>query len=457
MSWKRHHVLCRGAAVLIAAVLATPLVAENTVHDWAQFRGPDRDGISTETGLLTTWPEEGPKEVWRIAIGEGYSAISVVGDRLYTMDSDTAPAMEASPESAAEDAADDGNTVEDGEATQDAADASEAKSETEAPKRREYAVAFDAATGKEIWRVAVGDKLDTQFGNGPRATPTVDGDRVYVLGSFGQLHALAAQDGDVLWSVDFTSEDLGSSRPYWGYSTSPLVAGDLLIVEVGGSENKSYAGLNKATGEVLWTSGEGRPGHNSPLAVTLHEQEQFVYLAGQKLRSIDAEGNELWSYDWPPGETHAMPLFIAPDMIYASGTEGIGAVVVKINKVEGGMEVEELWKNTRMKNHFSSSVLHDGYIYGFDNATLKCIDAMTGEQAWAKRGFGKGSLILADGHLLMLSDLGVLVSIEATSEAYKEKSRVQALDGKSWTAPSLANGKLYLRNHSEMVCYDLKG
>lgn len=452
MYWNRHHAMSRAAVVLTTALLAAPLVAENTGHDWAQFRGPARDGISAETGLVTTWPEAGPKEVWRVAIGEGYSAISVVGDRLYTMYGEAAPPVEAAAEDAtAEDATAEDATSEDmtAEATEEAAE--------EAPKLRELAAAFDATTGEEIWRVEIGDKLDTQFGNGPRATPTVDGDRLFVLGSFGQLHALSTADGAVLWSVDFTAEDLGSSRPYWGYSTSPLVAGDLLIVEVGGKENKSYAGLNKTTGEVLWTSGEGRPGHNSPLAVTVQGQEQFVYLAGQKLRSIDRQGNELWSYDWPPGETHAMPLFIAPDMIYASGTEGIGAVVVKMVKAEDGWQVEEVWKNTRMKNHFSSSVLHDGFIYGFDNATLKCIDAMTGEQAWAKRGFGKGSLILADGHLLMLSDLGVLVSIEATPEAYTEKSRVQALEGKSWTAPSLANGKLYLRNHSQMVCYDLKG
>lgn len=427
MYWKRLNSLSQASAVVLAGLLAaTPLHAESTGHDWAQFRGPARDGISSETGLKTTWGEEGPKEVWRTEIGEGFSGISVVGDRLYTLYADGSPAAEA-------------------------------PAEGETAKRREYAAAFDATTGKELWRVDIGENLDTQFGNGPRATPTVDGDHVYVLSSFGSLYALQAKDGKTLWSVDFTTEEMGSSRPYWGYSTSALVAGDQLLVEVGGGEGKSYAGLDKATGKVLWTSGEGGPGYSSPLTVTLHGQEQFVYVSGSFLRSIDAKGEELWSYPWPQGETHAMPIFIAPDMIYASGAEGVGATVVKINHGESGFAVEDVWKSNRMKNHFSSSVLHEGYLYGFDNATLKCVDAKTGEQAWAKRGFGKGSLILADGHLLLLSDLGVLVSIEATPEAYSEKGRVQAIEGKSWTAPSLAHGKLYLRNHAEMVCYDLNG
>lgn len=439
MHWKRFISLSQVAAVAVTGFLVAPLTAEDAGHDWAQFRGPARDGVSTETGLLTTWPEAGPGEVWRVPIGEGFSGISVVGDRLYTL---YAEAPAETPDAAAESA--ESAAGDDGEASAD-----------EAPAAREYAAAFNAADGQEIWRVDIGEKLDTQFGNGPRATPTVDGDQVIVLSSHGTLYALAAADGDVRWQVDFTAEDLGSSRPYWGYSTSALVDGKLLLVEVGGSEGKSYAGIDKTNGKVLWTTGEGQSGYSSALRVEIHGQEQFVYVTGAFLRAIDADGQELWAYDWPRGETHAMPIFIAPDMIYASGAEGVGATVVKIKKSDDGLMAEEVWQSNRFKNHFSSSVLHEGYLYGFDNATLKCVNALTGEQAWAKRGFGKGSLILADGHLFVLSDLGVLVSIAATPEAYTEKGRIQAIEGKSWTAPSLSNGKLYLRNHSEMVCYDL--
>lgn len=445
MHWKRSILWSRAFAVATALCLTAPLAAENT--DWAQFRGPDRDGISSETGLTTTWPEDGPKEVWRVEIGEGFSAISVVGNRLYTMYAESPPEPEAVEASDSEAA--------DGEA---AAEGDEAGAEAEAkPAGREYAAAFDATTGKEIWRTDVGEKLDNQFGNGPRATPTVDGDRLFVLSSFGTLYALATADGKELWKVDFTSEDLGSSRPYFGYSTSALVQGDLLLVEVGGSEGKSYAGIDKTSGEILWTSGEGSSGYSSALRIEMHGQEQFVYVTGGFLRAVDKDGQEIWSYEWPQGETHSMPILIEPDMIFASGAEGVGAAVVKITSSDDGLGVEEVWKSNRFKNHFSSSVLHGGHLYGFDNATLKAIDALTGEQAWAKRGLGKGSLILADGHLLVLSDRGVLVSIEATPEAYNEKARVQAIEGKSWTAPSLADGKLYMRNHAEMVCYDLKG
>ncbi|MEM7585701.1 MAG: PQQ-binding-like beta-propeller repeat protein [Acidobacteriota bacterium] len=428
---------------ILGLALAVPAVAETDSQDWPQFRGQYRDGVSRESGLLDSWPEGGPKERWRTPLGEGYSGISVVGDRLYTMYAEAPPAVETKPAASNEESTD-------GETAQ-ASEAGEPKQTTE------YAAAYDAANGKQLWRTPIGTRITTEFGNGPRSTPTVDGDSVYVLGAHGELAALATEDGAKRWQITL-EEEFGTKLPYWGFSTSTLVEGDLLVIESGGAEGKSYAGLDKATGKVQWTTGEATSaGYSSPLAVTMDGERHFIYVTNSVLRAIDTAGNEVWSHPWPSGETHAMPIFIPPDKVFASGAEGVGAALVQIKKDGNEISVEELWTNRVMRNHFSTSIVHDGHIYGFDNATLKCISVETGEQQWAKRGFGKGSLIYADGHLLVLSDRGRLVQIEATSEGYKEKGRIQALEGLSWTAPTLAGGKLYLRNQTEMASYDLAG
>ena len=404
-------------AAVGAVTLGIHFAGSSAGHDWPQFRGPNRDGVSAETGLIVQWPEAGPKEVWRVEIGEGYSSISVVGDRLYTM-------------YAAE---------QDGEPT-------------------EFAAAFEASSGKELWRTPVGKKFDNQFGNGPRATPAVDGDTVYVLGSLGNLAALSTKDGSARWQVLLT-ELVDAKVPTFGFSTSALVDGDQLVLEGGGKEGKSYIALDKKTGEVKWTFGDGpeEPGYSSVLLVDMKGEKRYVYIVGEKMICLDDAGNEIWTKDWPKGETHAMPLFIAPNKIFASGAEGVGAQMVEVDESGDTPTVKEIWASPHMRNHFSSSVYQKGSIFGFDNATLKAISDEDAKLLWAKRGLGKGSLILADGHLIVLSDRGQLLQIDATADAYKEQGKVQALEGRSWTAPTLSRGILYLRNHTEMVAYDLKG
>jgi outer membrane protein assembly factor BamB len=403
------------AALTAACLLSAHSTAEQSTGEWPQFRGVKRDGVSLETGLADTWGESGPKELWRRPIGEGYSAISVAGGRLYTMFSDD----------------------HEGEAV-------------------EFAAAFDPVTGGELWRTPLGQKLDTQFGNGPRSTPTVDGDTVIVLDSTGTLAALAAEDGAERWKISLT-ETFGSEVPHWGFATSALVDGDHVIVQGGGADGRSYAALDKQTGDVVWTAGEGPPAYNSALTVEMGGRRQYVYVLDQKLMAVDPGGKKLWSHPWPEGETHAMPLHVPPNRIFASGAEGVGAALLEIQGDADGMSVEELWKTRFMRNHFSSSIVHEGHIYGFDYATLKCIGVEDGELAWAKRGYGKGSLIFADGHLIVLSDSGRLVLVEAKPDGYTEKASLQALEGRCWTAPSLSGARLYLRNHTEMVSYDLKG
>lgn len=388
--------------------------------DWPQFRGVNRDGVSAETDLPRSWPAEGPRVVWKRAIGEGYSGISVVGERLYTMDSD-------------------GTT--------------------------EYVLALEAGSGKEVWRVPAGPKLIDSMGNGPRTTPTLDGGTVYAMGSHGRLLALKAADGAMIWEVDLT-QAFGAKRPNWGYSGSPLIDGDLLILEVGGKEGRGVVAFEKATGKVRWGALDGDPAYSSPVVMTIGGIKQYVVTrrAGSQTVALRPDGSVLWTHPGP-FSVIASALFIPPDKVYVSGGDDAGAVLLRIKtegSTEGGTEdgkatVEELWKTRTMKNHFNNAVLVGPHLYGFDNATFKCLSVATGEPTWAFRGLGKGSLLAADGDLLIvLSDQGTLLLVKAAPDAYTELARFQAMEGKAWTAPTLANGRLYLRDHDEIVALDMK-
>lgn len=381
--------------------------------DWPQFRGVNRDGVSAETDLPRSWPAEGPRVVWKRAIGEGYSGISVVGDRLYTMDSDGTA---------------------------------------------EYVLALEAGSGKEVWRVPAGPKLIDSMGNGPRTTPTLDGGTVYAMGSHGRLLALKAADGAKIWEVDLP-QAFAAKRPNWGYSGSPLIDGDLLILEVGGKDGRGVVAFEKATGKVRWGALDGDPAYSSPVMMTIGGIKQYVVprrAGSQTVALRPDDGSVLWTHPGP-FSVIASALFIPPDKVYVSGGDDAGAVLMRIKTIEGKATVEELWKTRAMKNHFNNAVLVGDHIYGFDNATFKCLSVATGEPAWAFRGLGKGSLLAADGDLLIvLSDLGTLLLVKADPAAYTELARFQAMEGKAWTAPTLANGRLYLRDNDEIVALEMK-
>jgi len=380
--------------------------------NWPQFRGPGRDGVSAATGLLQSWPESGPEECWRRPLGEGFSAITVAGGGLFTLFADA---------------------------------------------EHELAVRLDPRTGEEVWRTAIGPRFDEPLGNGPRSTPTWDGERLYVLSSTGGFHALDPEDGSRLWSVE-AQKELSSRMPVRGFASSPLVEDGLVIVELGGTEGRGVVAFDRETGELRWGARDTGAGYASPLAVTIDGVRQVIHLptGGREFASLLPDGSVYWTHPWPPGAI-AMPLFIPPNRIFVSASADIGATVVEVHTEGDQPVVEEVWKDRVMKNHFSSSVLYRGTLYGFDNGTLKAIDPGTGEQHWAHRGLGKGSLIAADGLLIVLSDRGKLVLVEATPEEYHERSSFQALTGKSWTVPTLANGRVYLRNHEEIVCLKVSG
>jgi outer membrane protein assembly factor BamB len=398
---------------LLATVLLAPTAGADPSKgaDWPQFRGPQQNGVSAEKGLLRSWPESGPKVLWKKPIGSGFSTVTVADGALYTM-------------------------------------AVEGESET-AYRLRE-------SDGEVVWRVPLGPVFPEMFGNGPRSTPMVEGDVVYVLSATGRLHALKTKDGARLWELDLVKE-LGSTTPNRGFSQSPLVDGDLLILEAGGKEGKAVVGLDKKTGKILWSGLDGKPGYVTPLAVTIEGIRQYVFVRTIEgdIVSFLPDGKIYWKYSWKPGAI-ASPLFLPPNRIFASASEDVGAVLLEVAKGPNGGTVREVWNNRLMKNHFSSPVLYDGHIYGFDNASLKCIVAETGEQKWVQRGYGKGSLIAADGLLYILSDQGQLILAEATPAGFKEKGRIGVLQGKTWIAPVLSRGRLYLRDDDEMVVLDVR-
>ena len=399
----------------LAALAATAaLTGAAAAADWPQFRGANLDGISGETDLLEAWPEGGPPELWRVPLGEGYSGISVVGNRAYTL------------------------YVTDG---------------------REVLGVFDTNSGRELWNYPVGARWKDMMGNGPRSTPTVADGVVYVLGAHGTLAAIDSATGKQIWRQDL-AQTLDAQPPTWGISTSPVIEGDLLILDAGGGGEKSIVALDRRTGELVWHAESDKAGYSTPLPVTIGGSRQVVMFTGTQVVGVHpADGRVLWKQPWKTSYdvNAAIPVFVPPNRLFVASGYSTGGALFELEVHEGGAtRVSRLWTAPRMRNQFSSSVYYQGHIYGFDNATLKCLDARTGEEKWAVReGFGHGSLTLADGHLYVLGDRGQLALVEATPEGYREKGSVQALKGKCWTVPTLAGGRLYLRNEKELLALDV--
>ncbi len=380
--------------------------------DWPQFRGSNRDGVSPETGLLRSFPESGPAVLWRVPLGTGFSGVAAVGDKLFTMDS---------------------------------------------RGEKEYALCLARSDGHELWRAPVGALFREATGDGPRSMPAVEGDLLWVVGSQGDLVALRAESGEKLWSVDIR-ERFGTELPPFGFAMMPLVVGDQVVLGVGGGE-RALAAFDKRTGELAWQAPAGPLAYSSPIHVTWNGTEQLLFLDQSHLVSISPAGEPLWSLPFadPFLIKVVLPVFVPPDLVFVSASYDYGAMVVRLEKGEGGKPAARtVWESRVMRNHFNTSVAHDGLVYGFDNATLKCIDATSGETRWAKRGgFGKGSLIYADGHLWVLTEHGRLILAEATGEGYRQKASAQLFDTRTWTPPSLADRRLYLRSQEELVSLDV--
>ncbi len=425
----RRNAWWRLCAWLTAAAASASAIAASDAS-WSEFRGPQRSGVSAETGLAPSWPADGPPLLWRRNLGDGFSGISVAGERFFTLFADDS---------------------------------------------KEYAGAFKVADGGEIWRLPIDDEVFSgEFGRGPRSTPTVAGGMVYALSGHGKLTAVDADSGKLVWQADLFRDygffgpqwspggpPVGELQmPIWGYSYSPLVEGDLVFVETGSGKGKSYVALDRRTGEERWTTLDHPIGYSSPIAVTAGGERRIVAVADTDLVSLSLDGRLLWRLPWAP--TIGQPLFVPPDGVFVSTVPLVnmdgGSMLLRMNADGEAVTPEVIWRNQSLKTLWSTPVVVDGHAYGFDNATFRCLRLADGERVWAKRGLGKGTVIAADGLLYIYSDRGQAILAAASPEGYQEKGRIQVYDvARTWTPPTVAGGRLYLRGGDELACFDVGG
>ncbi|HEV3118742.1 MAG TPA: PQQ-binding-like beta-propeller repeat protein [Gemmataceae bacterium] len=394
--------------------------------DWPQWRGPDRNDVSKETGLLKSWPEGGPKLLWTNEdAGIGYSGPAIVGDRLYTMG-----------------ARDD----------------------------KEYVYALDTGTGKQIWSTEIGPLLENGYGSGPRGTPTVDGAVLYALSGKGNLVCVSTADGLKQWSKNLP-DDFGGGIPHWGYAESPLVDGEKIICTPGGG-NGSIVALNKKTGDKIWQSSDltDPAGYSSIMSDEVGGIRQYVQVTMKGVAGVAAtDGKLLWHFLQPAYRTAVIPSpIIDSNFVYATAGYGAGCNLLKLTP-DGmnGVKEEEVYGNKNMDNKHGGVVLVDGHLYGWTdhgNAWI-CQDFKTGEVVWQSKKLGRGSITYADGQLYCYSEKkGTCVLIDASPKGWNEKGRfnipqetsLRSPSGGIWTHPVVANGRLYLRDQELLFCFDVK-
>ena len=388
--------------------MAGPPPTHGPDGEWTQWRGPHRNGRVEIEGLRADWQTTPPPILWRRALGEGFGGIAVAEGRVLVLYADG---------------------------------------------RQEALAALDARSGESLWELPFGRTFRENHGDGPRTTPLVAGGTVYSLGS-RRLVAATLEDGQLRWSRDL------DEPPQWGFAASPLLHDGRLIVQgwLKGDEGTVFA-LDPATGTTLWSAESGHPGYASPLAAELAGRPQILSFLANGLTALDpTTGERLWQHPWSTayGVNAADPVLVGNDRVFISSGYDSGACLVRVTPgAEGPLAVRELWRNRRMKNHFSSSVAVGPILYGFDTANLVAFDLETGEHLWRQRGLGKGSLVVADDHLLVLGEEGQLVLVEATPDEYHELGRLQILDHGSWTPPTLAGHWLFARDHHDIVAVDL--
>ena len=402
--------------IVVACLGVVHIVAQQPAPtEWFQWRGPNRDGHSAETGLLQAWPKAGLPLAWRAAgAGTGYSSFSASGGRLYTLG---------------------------------------------ARANVEYVIALDRATGKKVWEYQNGRRYSNDRGDGPRSTPTVDGDRLYVLGGSGDLTCLDSATGKRIWTVNLIQK-FGGINPYWGYSESPLIVGDRILVNAGGSR-ASIVALSKADGATLWQQHSDAPGYSSPMLLRSGSLNQVIFFTGARTLAVDArDGRLLWSYNKAANGTAniATPI-VRGTRVFVSSDYGTGAALLDVRAAGNLATANEVYFTRDMRNHHSSSVLVGETLYGFSSSILTAMAFDTGKPVWRDRSVGKGSLIFADGRLYLYSEDGVVGLAEASPQAYREHGRFtipQQSGQPTWSHPIISGGLLIVRDQDNVFAYDVR-
>ena len=387
---------------------------EVTADDWPGFRGRERDGVVRAGGFVLPWPEEGPRLLWDQPIGGGYSSFAIAGGRAYTI---------------------------------------------EQRGKEEVITCYGLATGRELWSRGYAARFKGRTsGDGPRSTPTVADGRVYAVGATGILKCLEGATGDVIWERHIL-DDASAPNLEWGMAASPWVHDEKVYVVPGGKE-ASVIAYDAASGDEVWRSGGSKAGYASPMVATLHGSLQLLVFDGEGLSAYDpADGRAWWRFDW---ETDydinvGQPVVLDEERVMISSGYGHGAALLRITKTEEGFGVEEVWSNKHLRLKFSSAVLRDGFVYGLNENILACLKADTGERQWRGGRYGYGQVILAGEYLIVQCEDGDLALVEATPEAFREVSRIEALGSKTWNQPAFGRGKLLIRSTRRMMCFDLAG
>jgi outer membrane protein assembly factor BamB len=402
--------------VLVAALTAGAAAQVSAPADWPQWQGPDRTNLSKETGLLKQWPAAGPPLAWSVSgIGAGYGAIAIKDDRIFVQGS---------------------------------------------AGGRSVVYALNRNDGKALWSKSLGAAGTNDRGSGPRSTPTIDGDRMYVLTENGDLACLKAQDGTSVWQRNIL-KDFGGRNIVWLISESPLVDGDNVIVTPGG-RGAGMVALNKMSGQTVWVAKElsDEAGYASAIVADVQGVRTIMTLTGEAGIGVRAsDGKLMWRQRNVANNTAniATPIFFDNKVFYTSAY-GTGAALFGLTAQGGEIKAQQIYFTREMQNHHGGVVLVDGYLYGFNNSILSCLKFSTGETMWRNRSVGKGSLTYAEGHLYLLGEDNVVGLAEAVPGAYRETGRFKIADKglPSWAHPVVSGGRLYIRNQDTLAAYDVR-
>ena len=382
-------------------------------YEYPQFLGPSRNATVRGVRLEPDWSARPPKLIWRRPVGAGWSSFAVSRDAAITQ---------------------------------------------EQRGEQEVVVRYDFRSGEEIWATGNPSHYDNPIsGEGPRATPTIVGDRVFSVGSTGILNCLDLETGERIWSRDFIEENDGEV-PQWGVAGSPLVMDDIVVVNAGGTDGKSLVAYNRETGEIAWTGGGDKAAYSSPLMATLAGVKQIVIFNGSSVAGHDPlDGRVLWTHEWPRQQPNVVqPVPISADGLIVSAGYGVGAKRFQIQRgANGKLEATLVWENNRLKAKFANFVVHEGFIYGLDDGIMVCLDAATGERQWKRGRYGHGQMLLVEGLLLVQTEHGEMMLVEPNPEELRELGRLHLFDSKLWNSPALVGPYLLVRSDREAALFEL--
>jgi outer membrane protein assembly factor BamB len=400
-------------------------------EDWTQYRGNAGDGVCPER-VATSWPADGPKRLWTAKTPAGFSSLVVGGGKLFTV---VSRELDGKP--------------------------------------REVCVALDAETGKELWATETGQAKYTgggdtgaegnKGGDGPRSTPAFSDGKVYVYSAQMVLSCLDATTGKVDWRKDVVKEFDGKNIG-WESALSPVIDGERLYI-AGGGPGQSMLALNKASGDVIWKTGDEHMTHATPVVANIDGVHQVIFLMQSGLVSLEAAGGKpLWRYAFPYRVATGCSPVVWGNEVFCTAGYDVGGAACQVTRQGDSFAAKELWRikgNNAVASLWSTPVCKDGYLYGmisfkkFATGPLKCVELKTGQVIWEQPGFGAGNVILAGNNLIALSDDGQVVVVEANPAAYKELARAKAVNGKCWSTPALSSGRLYVRSTKESACFQL--